>query len=252
MTQEKPSTQNWRSIMSETLHNQRIQIFCFTYAGGTASFFDSIESDLAEFDLVKLEYAGHGKRHKEPLPVSFEDIADDLYPRIKQAFNGGKYALFGYSMGTITLIEVLKRILDDSSMPKPESVFLAAHEPHSKRELAGFDKDELDDWVKERTIKFGAVPEKLIDNRVFWRTYLPLYRSDYSMIGDYRFEDLEIKTDIPAIVFYSETDTPFREISKWNKYFIGSMAFFQFDGTHFFIREHHQEMAVIIRSLIER
>ena len=34
------------------------QIFCFTYAGGNASFFDEIEQDLPELDFVKCEYSG--------------------------------------------------------------------------------------------------------------------------------------------------------------------------------------------------
>ena len=43
----------------------RLQIFCFTYAGGSAAFFDVIEKDLKGVDVVKFEYAGHGIRHKE-------------------------------------------------------------------------------------------------------------------------------------------------------------------------------------------
>ena len=52
------------------------QIVCFTYAGGNKSFFDVIEKDLKEVELVKLEYAGHGERHKEILYQSFDELAD--------------------------------------------------------------------------------------------------------------------------------------------------------------------------------
>ena len=87
------------------------QIFCFTYAGGNATFFDEIDKDLSEFELVKMEYSGHGTRHKEPLYASFDELADDMYAMLKSKYNGSAYALFGYSMGTITLVEILKRIL---------------------------------------------------------------------------------------------------------------------------------------------
>ena len=101
------------------------QIFCFTYAGGNATL----------FELVKMEYSGHGTRHKEPLYMSFDELADDMYAGLKSKYNGSEYALFGYSMGTISLVEVLKRIITDQKIPLPGHVFLAAHEPMTKAAL---------------------------------------------------------------------------------------------------------------------
>ena len=223
------------------------QLFCFTYAGGNASFFDAIEKELNGIEVIKCEYSGHGVRHKESLYRDFSELADDVFSQVIQSYRGGEYALFGFSMGTITLIEVLRRILDHHYR-KPACVFLAAHEPHTKSELVGFAEDELDRWVKERTIEFGAVPEELVENKTFWRTYLPLYRADYSIIGKYRFEDLQLVTTVPAMVFYSETDTPLSEMKKWGAVFTGECNYYRFEGNHFFIRDHHREMAEIIRK----
>ena len=226
-----------------------MQLFCFTYAGGTASFFDPIEKELDGIEVVKLEYSGHGTRHKEPLLYSFEDLSADIYNRLKEQYKGGSYALFGYSMGSISLVEILKRILNDSEIGLPTGVFLAAHEPHSKTELSDFSPDILsDEWVKDRTIAFGAVPEQLVNNNSFWRFYLPLYRADYCMIGNYKFEKLELKTTVPATIFYSETDTPKKEMELWRNYFTGECEFCCFEGKHFFIQQHHKEMADIIQK----
>ena len=223
------------------------QIFCFSHAGGNAAFFEEIEKDLSDFILVKLEYSGHGKRHKEALYRNFYELADDMYLQLLQRYTGGVYALFGYSMGTISLVEVLKRIIKKNEIPLPNNVFLAAHEPKTKAELSGYTSNELDEWVKQRTIKFGGVPKKLINNDIFWRMYLPLYRADYSIIGEYRFEDLNLKTDIPATIFYSDTDTNFENIKLWKRYFCGECDFYQYEGTHFFIQKHHDSIASIIR-----
>lgn len=231
-------------------HNQ--QIFCYTFAGGNAAFFEEIEGDLPEYEFVKNEYAGHGTRHKEDYYMSYDELADDMYDLLNKGYKGGDYALFGYSMGSITLVEVLKRIIADPSLPNPKEIFLAAHEPQTKYELVGFTADELDEWVKQRTLKFGGVPEKSLNNRAFWRMYLPIYRNDYSLIGKYKFEDLELSTGIPATIFYSETDTPFSDMEQWKKHFIGDCHFHCFEGTHFFIQEHHKEMAEIIRERMDR
>ncbi len=222
------------------------QLFCFTHAGGTADFFNIIENDLQGIEVTKLEYAGHGSRFKEPLYDGFGELAEDILEQIRQRYKGGEYALFGYSMGSIAAAEVLRRILI-TSLKSPKHVFLAAHEPHTKEELAGFADEESDELVKERTIRFGAVPERLINNRPFWRTYLPMYRADYSMIGKYRFDELDLTTDIPATVFYSPSDTPSEEMRLWGNYFSGDCDFIEFSGPHFFINQYHEDMAKIIR-----
>ncbi len=227
------------------------QIFCYTYAGGSAAFFDSIGKDLPAFELVRPDYAGHGTRRKEPFCRDFRELADDLFARFRTDYTGGKYALFGYSMGAITAAEVLKRILAEPELPKPAHVYLAAHEPHTKAELAGYSPEEIDAWVKERTIRFGGIPEKLLENNSFWRMYLPLYRADYGLIGKYRFEDLDFRTEIPATVFYSETDTPRTEMEAWRRFFTGTCEYAGFAGNHFFIQEHHEEMARIIAAGME-
>lgn len=221
------------------------KLFCFTYAGGTAAFFDEIEQDLEDVDIVKLEYSGHGERHKEGFYKDFDELADDMFSVITGQ-HVDQYALFGYSMGSISAVEVLKRILS-SNLPAPSNVFLCAHEPKTRYALQLLSEDELDNWVKERTIQFGDVPKKLMNNRVFWRTYLPIYRADYTIIGKYSFEELNLQTDIPTTVFYSETDTPLEDMRLWENYFKGLVEYQEYDGNHFFIREHHKEIAEVIK-----
>ena len=228
------------------------QLFCFTYAGGNASFFDVIDGDLADIDVIKPEYAGHGARRKEPFYSDFGELADDMYAQLKERWNGEDYALFGYSMGSISVVEILKRIIDRREIRPPVCVFLAAHEPISKNEYLRVPQDRLEEWAKQRTIDFGAVPEKLIDNKSFWRTYLPLYLADYTVIGKYRFEDLALQTKIPAHVFYSETDTRFEDMKLWTDIFTGECDFHRFDGNHFFIRQHHAAISAIILAAMSR
>ena len=131
-------------------------------------------------------------------------------------------------------------------------IFLAAHELHTKRELQGFSSGELDDIVRERAIRFGGLPESLINNRSFWRLYLPVYRADYSMIGEYDFDDLELRTDIPVTVFYSGEDTPLVDMERWKRYFVGESEFVHFSGNHFFIQQHYREIAEIISERVNK
>lgn len=235
--------------------NDRKILFCFTFAGGTAAFYDELERCLVpDICLVKLEYPGHGARHKEPLYENFYELSNDLYGQIKEIMTHKQahteYSLMGYSMGSIAVAEVLRKILYMGEMVQPKHIFLAAHEPVTKDELLGLCAQKADQYVKERTISFGGIPERLVHNHSFWRVYLPVYRADYTMIAKYRFEQLDLKTTIPVTVYYSETDTKFADMEKWIQFFVGKCDFVQYEGGHFFIKEHYKEMAdIIIREL---
>ncbi|MBQ9901025.1 MAG: thioesterase [Clostridia bacterium] len=228
------------------------QLFCLTYAGGSAEFYDVIRDSVTGVEVVSLEYSGHGTRRKEPFYNDFAELADDLYEEIKKRRNGEAYGLFGYSMGSISLVEILKRILDRKEISPPVSLFIAAHKPLSWREFHRVSSDGLDEWARNRTIQFGAVPEKLMENKSFWRMYLPLYRADYSLIGRYRFEEMPLRTDIPAHIFYSETDTAYEDMKLWKHIFTGECAFHRFEGNHFFIRQHYAEISQIILAAMGR
>lgn len=226
-----------------------MKMICLTYAGGNTTFFNQLKNELQDsVEVVALEYAGHGTRNKEPFYKNFDELADDMLDKMKHIIQGDDYALLGYSMGSISAVEMLNKILKDENMNPPKRVFLGAHEPYTKLELANYDSAESDELVKQRTIMFGGVSERLINNKSFWRVYLPIYKADYALIGRFNFDELELKTDIPVTVFYSQSDTPLEVIQDWKKFFIGECEFLEYTGGHFFINEHCGEIADAIKG----
>lgn len=222
-----------------------VRLFCLTFAGGNAAFYNAIEKELCDsVEVIKLEYSGHGKRYKELLYHSFDELVDDIYPLIKNKTktDNKPYAILGYSMGSIAASVILKRILDKKEILAPKHLFLAAHEPLSRHDLEDFLEEEMDDYVKERTIQFGDISEELLNNKAFWKVYLPIYRADYVMISKFDFSELKENAAIPATVFYSEEDTPYRLMRGWKRFY-KKVDFIRYEGSHFFVREHMKEMA---------
>lgn len=231
-----------------------MKLFCFTHAGGTADFFDELKQELekAEIELIAPEYPGHGRRRREKHAANFEELAEDMLEQISSHFDPAEpYAILGYSMGCITAVNVLKALYREERYPLPGHIFLAAHEPNTVSSLDGLTGEEADSVIKERVLSFGTVPDQLMENPTFWRIYLPLYRVDYRLISQFDFQTLQLKSDIPAVVFYSETDTPFSEMKKWDQYFTGDLDFFRLEGNHFFMQNHVTEMAdVIVQRMV--
>ncbi|MGN0620838.1 MAG: thioesterase II family protein [Porcipelethomonas sp.] len=228
-----------------------MKLFCFTHAGGTADFYNPLDDIFADYDteIVKIEYAGHGKRYREPFYKDFDELSSDMISILKNNLESDdNYAMFGYSMGSISVTETLRKISLSNEIPMPHHVFIAAHEPFSGSGFPDPENGFTDKYIKEMTIRFGGIPEKLINNNSFWRFYLPVYKADYQIIRNYDFDNLDFETEIPLSVFYSESDTPLHKMKKWSRFFAGPCWFEKYCGNHFFIKEHWKEIADIIKE----
>ncbi len=231
-----------------------MRLFCFTFVGGSGSFFNGIEPYLRpKIELVKLEYAGHMERRHEPFYRSFDALAADMYGQVrKQVRVGESYALFGYSMGAIAAAEVTKTILVERELPPPAHVFLASHGPCVLGERTGADGPDTDETIRQWTVRFGGLPEKLVNSPTFWRVYLPIYRADYELITDYDFGRLAYVTDVPATVLFSPADIPRGDMEKWRRVFTDKCDILEYDGGHFFLREHEREVADVINERLRK
>ena len=179
------------------MSREEFLLFCFPFAGGTIDFYNNIERACGDrVKFIKLEYSGHGTRMKEPLYESFEEMTADLFPHILQTlerYPEAEYSLLGYSMGSIAVFNMLQKIENENVQRRPWRVFLSAHQPQPISSLRNIPQLEVDGWVKDRTIEFGGVDSKLINNKIFWRVYLPIFRADYQMIAHYDFDSLIVE-----------------------------------------------------------
>ena len=82
---------------------QKIQLICFPYAGGSASFFRGLGEKLQnKIEVTAVEYAGHGTRRKESYYHTFEELVQDMTTTVRKVRNPEiPYAIFGYSMGSV-------------------------------------------------------------------------------------------------------------------------------------------------------
>lgn len=228
-------------------HNK---LFCFSYAGGDATFYrnmikqiNSLDSDI---DVIALEYPGHGLRRREELLTDMDALAEDMLNQMSSYMDGSDYSLMGYSMGSIVATKVLSKIIKRKMYDNPKSVFLAAHGPRAVETWEDIDEKVQEEIIKKWTISFGAIPETLAINKTFWRIYLPLYAADYRLLANYDVESLGLATNIEATIFYSENDTPTEIVKEWNDHYVGENSYYTFEGNHFFIKDNFKEIAGII------
>lgn len=242
--------ENWIDILKRKI------VFCFSHAGGSADFFNLLEQAAPDIDFIKLEYPGHGKRLNESLCDSIREVVEKLYPIIvdiyktKSISHSAEYGLLGYSMGSIAAFDMARYISERKEIDLPKHIFLAAHAPIARVSMNDISKSDIDEYVRQRTIEFNAVPQGLIENRAFWRVYLPIYKADYLMISGYTFEACEDISNIPTSIFFSGEDTAKEDIVKWDNYF-STTEYYEYSGSHFFICDNYKKMAHIIAKKME-
>jgi len=222
-----------------------MKLFCLPCAGGTVDFYDDLGRYLKDygFDIVCLEYAGHGKRRKEAFYRDFRELAADMAYMIQDELKEQEeYALLGYSMGCISVLEIVRH-MNCQNAKLPQTVILAAHAPTRRKELIGWADSLSDEEVKSRMMSFGGIPESLANNNTYWRVYLPVYREDFRLIANYDFEHIEFESEIPALIMYSERDIPTEEVLLWDRIWKKRNRYVVYEGNHFFIDNNSLGMA---------
>src|SRR5580658_10416135 len=117
---EWPPTSPWLVMHgTENAKRVRLRLFCFHYAGATASIFRSWQGSLpAEVELVAVQLPGREYRLAEPLLTDMTQIvaalAEILPPLLDKPF-----VFFGHSMGALLGFD-LTRILRARGLRQPE------------------------------------------------------------------------------------------------------------------------------------
>lgn len=228
----------------------RQQIFCLPYAGGSADIFLPLQKFIqGSVEIVPIEYSGHGKRNRMPLYKTFQEMVDDVEAMIlSRAYRDNPIRLFGYSMGSIVVYELLKR-----KKLNIEGVILAAHEPPLFPNGAQMLKSMEENNVKEKLLSLGGIDKKTLNNTVYWRVYYPIFKQDFMLLHDYIDEiPMQMNEDVNVCILYSEEDTPYKHMIEWQNYFKRKCIFKKFIGNHFFIKQNYERIAQIIENRSER
>lgn len=218
-------------------------IFCIPYAGGSASAYSEMKNIASQYnvELVPLEYAGHASRIKENLCGSMEETADDIYRKITEYLNRNyveSYGIFGHSMGSWVLYEIVNRLHMNTIVPNPKKIFFSANTvpqfPIENR-VAGLSDGQFWEYVYSQ----GGIDEQLYNNREFRDFILPVLKNDYVILENYASPQVPEKyfmEDMHVIGSRGDVITE-EQLMQWADFAMGGFEIKWFDGDHFYFRE---------------
>ncbi|MDQ3895919.1 MAG: alpha/beta fold hydrolase [Actinomycetota bacterium] len=212
---------------------EQTRLFCFSFAGGSASSFFTWRGRTEGFQICPIEYPGRATRWRDP-PASTlvglaADITADLAPDLV-----GSYALFGHSFGATVAFEVARAIVGAKHRPPLTLCISGARAPQlPPREPIHQLPDQ--EFLVE-LLRYGGVPEELRENDEMLGIMMPTVREDFRLFEQYEFRPSG-PLPVPISVFGGLSDfaVPIGDLLAWQEHTTKSFRCHFYSGGHFFL-----------------
>lgn len=229
----------------------RLKLFCIPYAGGSATFYNKWIKYLDEFiDLYPVEFPGRGIKCRDSLCYSMDELVNYIYKQVEGELDNSEYAIFGHSMGALVAYELAHKI-KNSGYEGPKHIFFSGRQEPDILERNGLSSlSEIE--FKDAISGYIEAPEELFENIELLDFFLPIFKSDFSIIENYRHVNKNDKLDCFITVLNGKQD-PYVNINNvlgWSKYTKKQCGFQTFEGGHFYINDNLEKVVKIINDSI--
>lgn len=209
-----------------------LRLFCFPYAGGSATVFRKWPEYLPEnVEVCAIQLPGRGSRLRESLHTNMSDLIADLHAAIVDIIDEMPFVFVGHSMGALTAFE-----LCHSLQTSPQHLFVSGFRaPHlPMRTKAIFDLPE-DEFIEELKVLGGMQPQ-IMQNRELMNLLLPVLRADFRICDTYMHEKRPIlDCGITSVGGIQDPRANKDELQMWEEYTNDSFTLHMLPGDHFFI-----------------
>jgi len=238
--------------MSVNMNKNKIKLFCFPYACGSAAMYNGWENLLDNgIEIIPIEINGRGTKCFAPFYTTINEAVEDLLPSIACNIEDADYAFFGHSMGALISYELVHCLLAKGFKQPCHMFFSGNIPPHvEKKNDMLFLGDEAS-IICELT-RLGGFPEELLTNRDFMSFYLPIVRADAKLIETYQYKARETKLTCDISIFASAADekAPHKDMHDWCYHTDGTCMVYEMNGGHFFVNEEVDLITEIINKVL--
>ncbi|MEA5503587.1 thioesterase domain-containing protein [Halotia wernerae UHCC 0503] len=212
----------------------KLRLFCFPYAGGSATIFRTWFSNLPNtVEVCPVQIPGRGSRLMEApftqiLPL-VRTLGKTLLPYLDKP-----YAFFGHSLGALISFE-LARYFRRQCNSHPVHLFVSARQaPHIPDPSPMHTLPEIE--LLEELHHLNGTPKEILKNAEMMQLLLPLLQADLAVDETYVYTT-EPPLESPITVFggLQDPETSCDDLEAWHKHTNSSFSIKMFTGDHFFI-----------------
>jgi medium-chain acyl-[acyl-carrier-protein] hydrolase len=229
----------------------RARLFCFPYAGGSASVYRFWPQGLPkELEVCAIQLPGRANRLREPALTSIPALVEALVPAL-MPYLDRPFAFFGHSMGAVLAYEVTHELMKRAARI-PVHLFVSGrrppHMPDPDPPLHVLPDHEFVDEINRR---YGAIPPEVLSESDLMELLLPSLRADIFALETHR-PTLAQTLPCPISAFGGADDrhAPREHLEAWRTQSSVSFRVRTFPGDHFYIDLRRDEvLAEVTASL---
>lgn len=227
---------------------EKIKLFCFPYAGGSATVYREWKKYLHPLiELEAVELAGRGSRIMEDPYQSVGGAVADVLSIIKPHIAHKQYAIFGHSMGSLIGYELAQHINSNTLRPPLHLFFSGRGAPHIQRP----DKKKYhlmeEDEFKREVLKLGGTPPEFFHHPDLMNIFIPILKNDFRIVETYPYRSNIHALPFDFTVFLGrQDDLTEQQCSEWSQHTTRVCNTHYFEGGHFFL---HQQVNGIVKLI---
>ncbi|NHZ36780.1 thioesterase II family protein [Massilia rubra] len=225
----------------------RLRLFCFPFAGGSASAYRSWSAGLPpEIEVCAVQLPGRESRYSEPLFHRVEELVPVLADALRPMFDM-PFAFYGHSLGSLIAFE-LAHELRSRGEAIPACLFVGAHQgpkhPHGPA-VSRLSEPDLLAHVEEMN-----QDAKLSENPSLWKLVMPILRADLSLCDHYQYRPRP-KLSCAITVFGGAQDTSITlpTLEAWAEETDGPCSTHILPGGHFFLTKERPMLLARISEI---
>lgn len=251
---ELSAKSNWiTGAVSRAGQRDAVRLFCFPYAGGSASLYRSWTTGLSPtIEVCPVQLPGREDRWHEPplndLSALVTALTEGLSPFLEPPF-----AFFGHSMGAFIAFE-LARQLRREDRPAPALLIASgARAPQIPDPDPQAHRLPADELLTEMQ-RLEGIPQELRNHPELVALLLPTLRADLALCENYSYV-AEPPLACPLAVYggHQDSKVPPEHLSGWQHQTSSAFRLRMFPGNHFFfVREARTPVMQALREDVER
>lgn len=231
--------------------NARLRLFCFPYAGGSASSYGRWPDRLpASVDVRPVQLPGRWNRLREPPFTQFDDMVRGIGEVLPSCLDR-PFALFGHSMGAL-LAFAAARQLRERGLPQPRCLFVSGHRaphlPDGIRPPSGLSDQAFIAHLRE----YNGTPAEVLDQPDLMNVLLPAIRADFDVCRSYAYVPAA-PLACPVVVFGGADDpeSANEQLDVWNRHTTARSTVHRFPGDHFYIHSAEAQLLAALSASLE-
>lgn len=234
----------------------KFRLFCFPYAGGSATIFRTWSLNLPNtVEVYPVQIPGRGSRLMETPFTQISPLVQALGNALLPHTNK-PYAFFGHSLGALISFE-LARYFRRNFNTQPIHLFVSARQaPHIPDPSPMHALPEME--LLQELHRLNGTPKEVLDNPEVMQLFLPLLQADLAVDETYIYTvEPPLESPITVLGGLQDPETNLNNLTAWREHTTASFSIKMFPGDHFFINTEQmllfktisQAIAIINKSL---